>query len=125
MGLQIDTLPLGTLQANCYLLTDGEGQTAVAIDPGGEISPLLRALRRRERKLTHILLTHAHFDHIGGVAALVEATGAVLALHPGDVPLLRRRGGALDWGFDLQPTPEPGLLLQEGQVLDLEAARLQ
>ncbi len=125
MGLHIDTLPLGTLQANCYLLTDGEGQTAVAIDPGGEISPLLRALRRRECNLTHILLTHAHFDHIGGVAALVEATGAVLALHPGDVPLLRRRGGALDWGFDLERSPEPGMLLQEGQVLDLEAVRLQ
>ena len=125
MGLQIDALPLGALQANCYLLTDGEGQAAIAIDPGGEISPLLRALRRRERKLTHILLTHAHFDHIGGVAALVEATGAVLALHPGDVPLLRRRGGALDWGFDLEPIPEPGLLLQEGQVLDLEAAHLK
>ena len=125
MGLQIDTLPLGALQANCYLLTASEGQAAIAIDPGGEISPLLRALRRRERKLTHILLTHAHFDHIGGVAALVEATGAVLALHPGDVPLLRRRGGALDWGFDLEPIPEPGLLLQEGQVLDLEAAHLK
>ncbi len=125
MGLQIDTLPLGALQANCYLLTDDEGQSALAIDPGGEISPLLRALHRRERKLTHILLTHAHFDHIGGVAALVEATGAVLALHPDDVPLLRRRGGALDWGFDLQPIPEPGLLLQEGQALDLEAAHLK
>jgi glyoxylase-like metal-dependent hydrolase (beta-lactamase superfamily II) len=125
MPIQIDTLPLGDLQANCYLLTASEAPTAIAIDPGGEIAPLLGMLRRRDRQLTHILLTHAHFDHIGGVADLVEATGAVLALQAEDVPLLRRRGGALDWGYDLRACPEPGLLLQPGQTLESEVARLQ
>ncbi len=125
MAIQIDTLPLGALQANCYLLTAGEGQAAIAIDPGGDVSPLLAALHRRDRQLTHILLTHAHFDHIGGVADLVEATGAAVALHPDDVPLLRRRGGALDWGFDMRACPEPSLLLQAGQTLETEVARLQ
>jgi glyoxylase-like metal-dependent hydrolase (beta-lactamase superfamily II) len=124
MAIRIDTLPLGELQANCYLLSNSERQTAVAIDPGGEISPLLTLLRRRERKLTHILLTHAHFDHIGGVADLVEATGAVLAAHADDVPLLRRRGGALEWGYEARACPEPSLLLQPGQILETEVARL-
>jgi hydroxyacylglutathione hydrolase len=125
MTIQIDTLPLGELQANCYLLTTSEGQAATAIDPGGDIAPLLAALRRRERKLTHVLLTHAHFDHIGGVADLAEATGAVLALHADDLPLLRRRGGALEWGYDVRACPEPSLLLQPGQTIDVDVARLQ
>jgi len=125
MAIRIDTLPLGDLQANCYLLTTSEAQTAVAIDPGGEISPVLATLRHRERKLTHILLTHGHFDHIGGVADLVEATGAVLAAHPGDVPLLRRGGGALEWGYEVEACPEPTLLLEQGQTLETEVARLQ
>jgi hydroxyacylglutathione hydrolase len=55
----------------------------------------------------------------------VEATGAALALHAEDVPLLRRRGGALDWGYDQRACPEPSLLLQPGQTLDLDVARLQ
>jgi glyoxylase-like metal-dependent hydrolase (beta-lactamase superfamily II) len=125
MPAQIDTLPLGELQANCYLLTTSESQSAVAIDPGGGISPLLAALRRRGRKLTHILLTHAHFDHLGGVADLAEATGAVLAVHANDLPLLRRRGGVLDWGYEVRACPEPGLLLQAGQALELDGIHLQ
>ncbi len=125
MAIKIDTLPLGALQANCYLLTASTGQTAVAIDPGGDISPLLAALRRRERTLTHILLTHGHFDHIGGVADLVEATGAALAVHADDVPLVRRLGGALEWGYEARPCPEPSLLLQPGQTLDTGVAQLQ
>lgn len=125
MTIQIDTLPLGSLQANCYLLTASTGPAAVAIDPGGDVAPLLARLRQRARTLTHILLTHAHFDHIGGVAALVAATGAALAVHAEDVPLLRRRGGALEWGFEVPACPEPSLLVQPGQRLDLEVASLQ
>jgi len=124
MAFKIDTFPLGELQANCYLLTTSEAQTAVAIDPGGDVSTLLAALHRRDRKLTHILLTHAHFDHIAGVADLVEATGAVLAAHAGDLPLLRRRGGALEWGYEAPACPEPSLLLEAGQTLETEVARL-
>jgi hydroxyacylglutathione hydrolase len=125
MTIQIDTLPLGELQANCYLLTTRESPAAVVIDPGGEISPLRAALRRRDRKLTQILLTHAHFDHIGGVPDLVEATGATLALHVNDVPLLRQRGGALEWGYEQRACPEPNALLQPGQTLETDVARLQ
>jgi glyoxylase-like metal-dependent hydrolase (beta-lactamase superfamily II) len=64
-----------------------------------------------------VLLTHAHFDHIGAVADLVEATGAPLAVHPGELPLLRARGGAAAFGLDLRPVPAPDVLLEPGRPL--------
>ena len=125
MPARLLTLPLGPLQANCYLLLEDEAPAAVAIDPGGEAARVLAALRQQQKQLTHILLTHAHFDHLGAVADLVETTGASLALHAGDLPLLRRRGGARDWGFNVRPCPEPTLLIEPGQMLEAGPVRLE
>lgn len=125
MSFQIKTFPLGELQANCYLVAADGAPEAVAIDPGGEPARVLASLAQQQKRLTHILLTHAHFDHVGGVAALAEATGAMVALHPDDLPLLRRRGSARDFGFNIRPSPEPGLLIRAGQILEIGAMRLE
>ncbi len=64
-----------------------------------------------------MLNTHAHWDHTAANAEVVEATGAQLAIHPGDLPLLRARGGADLWNVPVQTSPEPDVELEEGQVL--------
>ncbi len=97
----------------------------MVIDPGGEAERVAAALKRLKKKLAYILITHAHFDHIGGVAGLVAATGAVVGLHPADLPLLHRQGGAQYFGFNLPTSPEPGLLIQPGQVLEAASLRLE
>lgn len=74
--LQIQTLPLGYLQTNCYLLQGNEG--ILVIDPGDQPEEVLRCLGDRE--LVAILLTHGHFDHVGGVKALAEKTGCAVYL---------------------------------------------
>ncbi len=124
MPPQIETLPLGPLQANCYLLTSTAPE-AIAVDPGAEPERVLAALQRRQKRLTHILLTHAHFDHMGGVADLVEATGAGLGVHAAELPLLRREGDGREWGFKTRSSPEPGLLIEAGQVLAVGDLRLE
>jgi glyoxylase-like metal-dependent hydrolase (beta-lactamase superfamily II) len=84
---------------------------------------VLAALKQRPWQLRHILLTHAHFDHTGGAADLVEATGAPLAIHPLELPLLRAGGGSREFGFHVRPCPEPNLLLEEGQVIEVGKMR--
>jgi hydroxyacylglutathione hydrolase len=115
----IETLPVGALQTNCYLIGCEETRLAAAIDPGGDAAEILAALERHHLTLQSILLTHAHFDHIGGVAELVEATQASVALHPGDWALLRAKGGAGLFGIFIRPSPEPDMTLADGQVIEI------
>ncbi|HXV99703.1 MAG TPA: MBL fold metallo-hydrolase, partial [Anaerolineae bacterium] len=70
-----------------------------------------------ELTIKYILNTHAHFDHILANAPLVKATGAPLALHPLDLPLLRQNGGASLFGFEVSASPEPDLMLAEGDMI--------
>jgi hydroxyacylglutathione hydrolase len=60
---------------------------AVVIDPGDEADELLAAIRDRDVQVTHVLLTHAHIDHITGVAQVKEALDAPIYLHKDDLPL--------------------------------------
>src|SRR5665811_2355353 len=86
--MRILTVPVGPLQANCYLVAD-DGGIALAIDPGGEPERLISTLEREGMRLTHILLTHGHFDHLAGAAGLAEFTGARIACSEGTAPMLR------------------------------------
>jgi hydroxyacylglutathione hydrolase len=123
--MQIDTMPVGPLQTNCYLATCQETHEAVLIDPGWDDPILVQTIEGRGAVVKAIVLTHAHFDHIGGVAALVERTGAPLIMHPDDVPLLNRRGGADEWGIPIPPAPSPDRLVKEGDQIEIGALRFE
>lgn len=96
--MPIETFPLGPLDTNCYVLSlDGY---ALAIDPGGDPKEVIAYLQKHNLTLGAILITHLHFDHIFGVAALHKATGAQIYTPHGDAPLMQTplgRGGM--WGF--------------------------
>ena len=85
--MTIHCLPLGALQANCYLLSDEEGATAV-IDPGDEAGTILETVRAGELAVEAILLTHAHFDHILAADELRRETGAPVYVYETDAPAL-------------------------------------
>ncbi len=70
--MKLRMLTLGDYQTNCYLVSDSAGNTAV-IDPGYEPQTILAGLRAEKLRPCAILLTHGHFDHVGGVKALAEA----------------------------------------------------
>lgn len=92
--MRITTYPLGPLETNCYVL-DHQGR-ALAVDPGGDPAEVLAFLEAEKLTLEHILVTHLHFDHIYGCAALARATGAPVLAPEGDAYLLRTelgRGG--------------------------------
>ncbi|MFK3937222.1 MBL fold metallo-hydrolase [Alkalihalobacillus sp. NPDC078783] len=73
-------LPLGPIQTNAYILTNSEGD-ALIFDPGGDADTLLQWLQDKEITPLAILLTHAHFDHIGAVDAVRDAYSIPLYLH--------------------------------------------
>lgn len=96
--MRIAVFPLGSLQTNCYLIVSGNA--AAAVDPGGDPAPVLAHMKEHNLTLSHILLTHLHFDHTFGVAALVRETGATVLASSDDAYMLETelgRGGI--WGL--------------------------
>jgi glyoxylase-like metal-dependent hydrolase (beta-lactamase superfamily II) len=72
---------------NGYVLGCDETREGVIIDPGDSVEELLEIVAREKLTIKHILLTHAHLDHITGVGRARAATGAPVMLHAGDRPL--------------------------------------
>src|SRR6187402_2509720 len=102
-GLQVAMFTVGPLQENCYLLTDRESETAVLVDPGDEAESLLDAVADSGCTLEAIWLTHAHFDHIGAVAAIVRHVDVPVLLHPLDRPLYdNASASALRFGLTVE-----------------------
>ncbi|MBI2956255.1 MAG: MBL fold metallo-hydrolase [Acidobacteria bacterium] len=79
-----EVLPVGWLQCNCHVVGDAATREAIVVDPGDETERILEVIHRHKLRVRHIVITHAHIDHIGGAARLKEATGAPVLMHPDD-----------------------------------------
>jgi glyoxylase-like metal-dependent hydrolase (beta-lactamase superfamily II) len=128
MSICILQLPLGPLQTNCYVLACETTKRAVVIDPAWDGRAILKQAQSNGWEISHILLTHAHFDHVAGLSELKELTGAPIYVHAEAVPMLEQapRAGAL-WGFTIDAPPPPDEFLTEGQIIpvgDVRAAVL-
>lgn len=85
--MQIFTYPLGPLQTNSYLIVNEETNKGIIIDAGMNPGELLK--KASEYKIEGILLTHAHFDHMGGVEEIRKAVQAPVYIHPGEQSFLQ------------------------------------
>lgn len=113
--LEVVALPNGQFAENCYLVADRRTRDAVIIDPGEEPAMFLAELDTRAWTLRGIWLTHAHIDHIMGVGAIRQATGAPIHLHPLDLPIYDALPQFGTWvGMQLDPPPPPDVALQHG-----------
>ncbi|MBI5025685.1 MAG: MBL fold metallo-hydrolase [Nitrospirae bacterium] len=116
----IRKLVVGPLEANCYIISDEVTGDTLVVDPGDEPDRILDLIEETGLRVTTIVCTHAHFDHVGAVGDLRDATGAKLLIHKGDSELY---AGAQDqaafWGFDLNALPEPDGFLNEGDSLKI------
>ncbi len=120
--LQVVHFTLGPVATNTYLLADPATKMAVVVDPAWEGHLLHKAAEGRGWQVTAIWLTHAHFDHFGGVVGLVDTSREPIpvALHPADMPIWRSKGGARLFGLGhFDPGPEPSLELEDGMQLRL------
>jgi glyoxylase-like metal-dependent hydrolase (beta-lactamase superfamily II) len=119
--LEIVSMILGPVGTNAYLVADTEAKEAAVIDPAWDGQMILREARRMGWRVGQIWVTHAHFDHFGGAAAVVDGCQPrpSLALHPFDLPMWQAQGGAPLFGMRIDLPPEPDLALQDGQRLRL------
>jgi glyoxylase-like metal-dependent hydrolase (beta-lactamase superfamily II) len=114
----LETLVVGQIATNCFILGCEKENIAVVIDPGGNARDILSMINKHELELQAIIATHAHFDHIGGVAPLVKETGAKLYMHKDDWSILERASrSAAAWGFSVEQPSMPDSAAEEGDTL--------
>jgi glyoxylase-like metal-dependent hydrolase (beta-lactamase superfamily II) len=111
-------IPVGMLQCNCSIIGDPRTLECIVVDPGDEVERILGLLGRYKLKVKAIVSTHAHIDHVGGLAKLYQYTGAPVMMHSDDLPLYR--GMEVQAAFlGMQPPElvEVHQLLKEGDAL--------
>ena len=121
-----ETVVVGPLEVNCYILGCEETGQGVVIDPGADPHKILPAITGHGLKIVHVLNTHGHFDHVGGNRAVMEATGADLLIHEADVPYLSHAvKTAASYGLQSENSPLPGGYLLDGMVIPVGSYELK
>jgi len=119
--LNIETFTDLSFGTNSYLVWAEDSKKAVLIDAGLSTHLILEYLKANELELVAILVTHAHPDHIAGVADVAEATGADVYLHEIEIPAVKMMPEMMlaMLGIEELKTPQDIKPLTDGQVLEL------
>jgi len=121
-----EILPVGLLQCNCSIFGDEQLHEAVVIDPGDNIDEILAVLARHALKVTAIVITHAHIDHIGGAAKLKAATGAPVYMNQNDQELYDDIEVQASWlGMETPGRTEIDVEARDGDSLTLGKTAFQ
>ena len=115
MALIIESRAVEPFYKNGFVVASGETRDAILIDPGDEVDDLLRIVESQRLTVRHILLTHAHMDHVSGVARAKRATAAPIGVHRDDVFLYEAavEQGRM-FGYALEQPPPPDFDLGAG-----------
>jgi hydroxyacylglutathione hydrolase len=118
----LKALTVGFIATNCYILGSDTTRKAMVIDPGGDSRAILKAVNDDNLSVSLIVITHSHFDHIGAVKAVKDATGAKFAVGAGAEKsspgafiklVVAMSGGSAK-------IPEPDLFLSDGDKIDID-----
>jgi hydroxyacylglutathione hydrolase len=116
----LETFPVGPLQCNCTILGDEAAGEAIVIDPGDDITRIQRRIDDLGLKLTQILITHGHIDHVGGALKLKRLTGAPIFLNENDLPQLTMMDMQAAWlGVTTPEVASPDESLTDGMTVGL------
>jgi hydroxyacylglutathione hydrolase len=117
VSIAVNRYELGRIGTNCYVVrADETAGEAVVVDPGADAARVLDELRSLGARCAAILITHGHWDHLGGVADLAEATGAPVHMAEDERTLLEDLNSFTPPGVELRPY-SPDVLLQGDEVL--------
>lgn len=120
MALEVEMLTVGPVAENCFLFRPAGGERLLVVDPGEEAERILAAVAETGAEVEAILLTHCHFDHIGAVAPVAEATGAPVYCPEIETPLLADIMAYVPWeGFGPFESYEADETVAGGETLTL------
>ncbi len=116
---------VGNFQENCWVIGNRRTGEAVCVDPGDQSEEILAMARDMGVRIKYIANSHAHIDHILGVGAVRDATGAKFLLHPADLELARNAAAmAKGWGMDIANPPDPDAFLADNDTIDIDGLQL-
>ncbi len=122
----LETLTVGQLEVNCYLIGCAETGEGAVVDPGGDAEDILQAIKKLGIKPKYIICTHGHADHIAAVDEIKKATGAKVLIHSADAEMLTdpQKNLSVFMGDNiiLQPADK---LLAEGDIIELGTVKLE
>ncbi|WP_026839784.1 MBL fold metallo-hydrolase [Citrifermentans bremense] len=114
-----ETIVVGALGVNCFILGDKQSNEGVVVDPGADFELIADAIARFGIKVKYIVNTHGHFDHVGCNRSVQEKTGAELLIHQGDQTLLELAAkSAQKYGLKAEASPAPTRFLEDGMKLE-------
>lgn len=127
MSVSISKYIIGPLENNTYLIEDEANGVCAIIDPAAPKNELKQTIEKKGLSIQYFLITHAHFDHVGGIRWFQSLLPdeVPVALHPDDLPLWKKGGGAREFGFEFDPGCEPSILLRDNQLLTIGQIKLK
>ena len=124
--MKIHTLPVGDLQANCYIIENTDNKQAILIDPGAEPNRIINFVNKNELQLKAILLTHGHADHISALDKVREAFAVKVYIHEEDAPMLTNAKHNLSSFIGADKTfKKAEEILEDGQLLNIAGFEIQ
>lgn len=124
--MKVYSLPVGPMQANCYILECEETKNAIVIDPGGDGDFILDFINSKKLNPEFIINTHAHVDHIAANENLKLRTSALICIHKDDADMLVNPQKNLSFFINSPITSPPAdKLLSDGDILKSGTINLQ
>ncbi|HKT83123.1 MAG TPA: MBL fold metallo-hydrolase [Solirubrobacterales bacterium] len=124
MSLDVRQLTVGPIAENCFVFRAEDAAKALVVDPGEEPERILAEIEQTGAEVEAILITHCHFDHVGAVTPLAQATGAPVYCPEIEVPVLADIMSFTMPGFGPYESYEADETVKGGEALELAGLTL-
>ena len=122
----LEMLTVGPFQENCYIIGDADSGAGAVVDPGDEAARIALAVEQTDLEVGSIIVTHAHIDHVGAVAALADEYACPVLMHAESEPVLKQLPTqAMMMGLKFGKVPPVDRHISDGEVLEVGKLRLR